>query len=156
MVSPTPKALRYQLTAHERQLCHEALLNDRHERRIRRDEQKDTKKAAKKKAAKHTTPAMEIPQSKQRRPPPLTRALVARRLLMRRRRHRLVVRRRKTRRLRKLAQRLRPRLRWLRNQMLLGAPQQAPVRGTENAIRRPRPNRVAVLFCKIMKKMVDR
>ncbi|ETK70676.1 hypothetical protein L915_21997 [Phytophthora nicotianae] len=63
MVSPTPKALRYQLTAHERQLCHEALLNDRHERRIRRDEQKDTKKAAKKKAAKHTTPAMEIPHA---------------------------------------------------------------------------------------------
>ncbi|KAG6965377.1 hypothetical protein JG688_00007231 [Phytophthora aleatoria] len=72
MVAPTPKSPRYQLAAHERQLCREALLIDRHERRIRRAEQKDSnpgalqKKATRKKAAKLTTPAIEIPRSKKK------------------------------------------------------------------------------------------
>ncbi|KAE9019498.1 hypothetical protein PR001_g13862 [Phytophthora rubi] len=71
MVAPTPKAPRYTLSEKERLLCREELLSDRHERRIRRAGQKDsaegvatTKKASRKKAAKHTTPGMEIAESK--------------------------------------------------------------------------------------------
>ncbi|KAG3112414.1 hypothetical protein PI125_g8224 [Phytophthora idaei] len=72
MVAPTPKSPRYQLAAHERQLCREELLSDRHGRRIRRAEQKDSnpgalqKKATRKKAAKLTAPAIEIPRSKKK------------------------------------------------------------------------------------------
>ncbi|KAE9104934.1 hypothetical protein PF005_g22673 [Phytophthora fragariae] len=76
MVAPTPKAPRYQLTEQERRLLHEALLSERHGRRIRRAEQKEsnegagrTKKATRKKPAKHTSPAMEVAESK-RVPPP--------------------------------------------------------------------------------------
>ncbi|KAE9021682.1 hypothetical protein PR001_g11760 [Phytophthora rubi] len=71
MGAPTPKAPRYTLSDKERLLCREALLSDRHERRIRRAGQKDsvegvakTKKASRKKAAKHTTPGMEVAESK--------------------------------------------------------------------------------------------
>ncbi|KAE9276473.1 hypothetical protein PF001_g26113 [Phytophthora fragariae] len=68
MVAPTPKTPRHQLTEQEQRLCREALLSLRHERRIRRAQQKDggdgdatgkNKKASRKKSAKHTTPAME-------------------------------------------------------------------------------------------------
>ncbi|KAE8984852.1 hypothetical protein PR003_g9192 [Phytophthora rubi] len=71
MVAPTPKAPRYTLSEKERLICREALLSERHERRIRRAGQKDSvegvakmKKATRKKAAKHTTPGMEIAESK--------------------------------------------------------------------------------------------
>ncbi|KAE9272089.1 hypothetical protein PR003_g30314 [Phytophthora rubi] len=71
MVAPTPKAPRYTLSEKERLLCREALLSDRHERRLRRAGQKDsvewvakTKKASRKKAAKHTTPGIEVAESK--------------------------------------------------------------------------------------------
>ncbi|KAG6611302.1 Pleiotropic drug resistance protein [Phytophthora cinnamomi] len=72
MVAPTPKTPRYELTEQERRLCREALLSERHGRRIRRAEQKEgnegtnkKKKESRKKPAKHTTPAMEIAESKQ-------------------------------------------------------------------------------------------
>ncbi|GMF44729.1 unnamed protein product [Phytophthora fragariaefolia] len=67
MVTPTPKTPRQQLTEAERRLCLEALLSDRHARRIRRAQQKDVghkKKASRKAPAKRTTPAMEFAQSK--------------------------------------------------------------------------------------------
>ncbi|KAI9983724.1 hypothetical protein PInf_007791 [Phytophthora infestans] len=69
MVAPTPKTPRHHLTEQERRLCREALLSERHERRIRRTEQKSgsdgagqtkAKKATKKKAAKRTTADMEV------------------------------------------------------------------------------------------------
>ncbi|KAI9980837.1 hypothetical protein PInf_010170 [Phytophthora infestans] len=71
MVAPTPKTPRHHLTEQERRLCREALLSERHERRIRRTEQKSgsdgawqtkAKKATKKKAAKRTTADMEVAQ----------------------------------------------------------------------------------------------
>ncbi|KAI9982492.1 hypothetical protein PInf_008447 [Phytophthora infestans] len=64
MAAPTPKTPRHHLTEQERRLCREALLSERHERRIRRTEQRSgsdgawqtkAKKATKKKAAKRTT-----------------------------------------------------------------------------------------------------
>ncbi|KAI9998404.1 hypothetical protein PInf_002791 [Phytophthora infestans] len=73
MVAPTPKTPRHHLTEQERRLCREALLSERHERRIRRTEQKSgsdgawqtkAKKATKKKAAKRTTADMEVAQYK--------------------------------------------------------------------------------------------
>ncbi|KAI9983618.1 hypothetical protein PInf_007683 [Phytophthora infestans] len=73
MVAPTPKTPRHHLTEQERRLCREALLSERHERRIRRTEQKSgsdgawqtkAKKATKKKAAKRTTADMEVAQFK--------------------------------------------------------------------------------------------
>ncbi|KAI9980011.1 hypothetical protein PInf_026943 [Phytophthora infestans] len=73
MVAPTPKTLRHHLTEQERRLCREALLSERHERRIRRTEQKSgsdgagqtkAKKATKKKAAKRTKADMEVAQYK--------------------------------------------------------------------------------------------
>ncbi|KAE9192060.1 hypothetical protein PF005_g18602, partial [Phytophthora fragariae] len=79
MVAPTPKAPRYPLTEQERRLLREALLSERHGRRIRRAEQKEsnegagrTKKATRKKPAKHTSPAMEVAESKRVPPPELT------------------------------------------------------------------------------------
>nr|KAE8949495.1 hypothetical protein PF009_g951 [Phytophthora fragariae] len=77
MVAPMPKTPRHQLTEQEQQLCREALLSLRHERRIRRAQQKNggggdatgkNKKASRKKPAKHTTPAMEVAQSKEAEP----------------------------------------------------------------------------------------
>ncbi|KAE9168063.1 hypothetical protein PF004_g28617 [Phytophthora fragariae] len=77
MVAPMPKTPRHQLTEQEQQLCREALLSLRHERRIRRAQQKNAsggdatgknKKASRKKPAKHTTPAMEVAQSKEAEP----------------------------------------------------------------------------------------
>ncbi|KAG2826475.1 hypothetical protein PC129_g5663 [Phytophthora cactorum] len=75
MVAPTPKFPRYQLTAQERQLCREAILSDRHERRVRRAELKDdTQRAPQKKATrkKAAMAAMDIPQSKKGRAPPVS------------------------------------------------------------------------------------
>ncbi|KAE9042704.1 hypothetical protein PR001_g6090 [Phytophthora rubi] len=71
MPGPVVKTPRHKLTAEERRRCI-AALSDRHERRMRREEVaeqhaaggKKTKKASRKKAAKHTTPAMEIAESK--------------------------------------------------------------------------------------------
>ncbi|KAJ8526075.1 hypothetical protein ON010_g15108 [Phytophthora cinnamomi] len=78
MVAPTPKTPRYELTEQERRLCREALLSERHGRRIWRAEQKEgnegtnkKKKESRKKPSKHTTPAMEIAESKQRPAPVL-------------------------------------------------------------------------------------
>ncbi|KAE8904790.1 hypothetical protein PF003_g11481 [Phytophthora fragariae] len=71
MVTPAGKSPRHTLTEQERQRCLEALLSERHARRIRRAEDKNSsvaqgkqKKAAAKRAAKHTTPAMERAESK--------------------------------------------------------------------------------------------
>ncbi|KAE9058569.1 hypothetical protein PF010_g30951, partial [Phytophthora fragariae] len=63
MVTPAGKSPRHTLTEQERQRCLEALLSERHARRIRRAQGKQ-KKAATKRAAKHTTPAMERAESK--------------------------------------------------------------------------------------------
>ncbi|POM77236.1 Pleiotropic drug resistance protein [Phytophthora palmivora] len=73
MVSGVGKTPRYELTDRERQQCLEALLSDRHARRLRRAEEKDinqggdkkiTKKGTRKRAVKHTTAVMEIAESK--------------------------------------------------------------------------------------------
>ncbi|KAG6611402.1 putative pleiotropic drug resistance protein [Phytophthora cinnamomi] len=71
MVAPTGKTPRHQLSERERQLCLEALLGDRCQRRMRRAKRKEseadaktTKKSTRKKATKLTTAAMERVESK--------------------------------------------------------------------------------------------
>ncbi|EEY62109.1 uncharacterized protein PITG_21715 [Phytophthora infestans T30-4] len=73
IIAPTPKTPRHHLTEQESRLCREALLSERHKRRIRRTEQKSgsdgagqtkAKKATRKKAAKRTAADMEVAQYK--------------------------------------------------------------------------------------------
>ncbi|OWZ11621.1 Pleiotropic drug resistance protein transporter [Phytophthora megakarya] len=71
MVAGAGKTPRHNLTDDERQLCLNAMLGERRERRIRRAEAKEgkaavakKKKGTRKKATKLTTPAMEIAETK--------------------------------------------------------------------------------------------
>ncbi|KAI9994692.1 hypothetical protein PInf_011519 [Phytophthora infestans] len=73
MVAPTHKTPRHHLTEQKSGLCREALLSERHERRIRRTEQKSgsdgagqtkAKKATRKKAANRTSADKEVSQYK--------------------------------------------------------------------------------------------
>ncbi|KAE8905111.1 hypothetical protein PF003_g10945 [Phytophthora fragariae] len=65
MVGPAGNPPRHQLTEHERRLCLEALLSDRHERRDRRAQQKTGDGVgATAMAAKRTTAAMEVAEAK--------------------------------------------------------------------------------------------
>lgn len=74
MIGSTGKTPCHKLTEQERRQALEAMLSERHERRIRRAEQKEDgaggikdkkkKKRTRKKAAKHTTASMEITESK--------------------------------------------------------------------------------------------
>ncbi|KAG2883736.1 hypothetical protein PC110_g17516 [Phytophthora cactorum] len=53
MVAPTGKTLRHQLTEQERQLCQDALLGTRRERRIRQAEQKNYTEGGRNKRCGH-------------------------------------------------------------------------------------------------------
>ncbi|KAG6621859.1 Pleiotropic drug resistance protein [Phytophthora cinnamomi] len=68
MVAPAGKTPRHQLSEQERRLCLEALLSDRHARRIGRAQQKDSgdvNTMRRSRAAKLTTAEMEIAESKE-------------------------------------------------------------------------------------------
>ncbi|GMF31981.1 unnamed protein product [Phytophthora fragariaefolia] len=72
MVAPAGKTPRHQLSEQERRLCLEALLSDRHARRVRRAQQKDNgdmNTERRKRGAKRTTAEMEVAQSKARATP---------------------------------------------------------------------------------------
>ncbi|OWZ02924.1 Pleiotropic drug resistance protein transporter [Phytophthora megakarya] len=83
MIGPAGKTPRHTLPEHEKRLWLEAMLSDRHERRLRRAEQKSTtgeakeKKKTRKKAMKLTTVAMEIAESKMTGPVAETAGAVA-------------------------------------------------------------------------------
>ncbi|OWZ01810.1 Pleiotropic drug resistance protein transporter [Phytophthora megakarya] len=83
MVGAAGKSPRHTLTEHEKRRCLEAMLSGRHERRLRRAEQKNTTgevkkfKKTRKKAMKLTTVAMEIAESKMTRPVAETAGAVA-------------------------------------------------------------------------------
>ncbi|KAE8879474.1 hypothetical protein PF003_g36283 [Phytophthora fragariae] len=65
MVGPAGNPPRHQLTEHERRLCLEALLSDRHERRVRRAQQKTGDGVGvTARAAKRTSAAMEVAEAK--------------------------------------------------------------------------------------------